>query len=157
MLSIAMSVVLVLDFVLPTQTDYVPVEVKLAEGGKTLLHVGSYRQLVEPSSFSEVHEGQQVALERTALLGRLESLKASGSTTPGYTRSSLEKLLLGVAAVVFIVPIGMLKFSPDGQSPSRNMAAYFALVVPSYVLSLIASGFWIKLFLVHVFHTIDKM
>jgi len=157
MLSIAMGMVIVLDFILPTRTDYAPVKARIEDGEKMVLHVGSYRQTVEPAAFSQVHEGQQVALEKTALLGRIESLRAPRSVEPGYTRPMLEKLLLGLAALVFFMPVGLLKFSLDKEEPSRNMAGYFGLVVPSYVLSLIASGLWIKLFLVHVFHTIDRM
>ena len=157
MLSIAMSMVIVLDFILPTRTGHVPVEVKIKDGEKVVVHLGSYKQTVEPAGFPEIYEGQQIALEKTALLGRIESLRVAGSVEPGHTRPGLEKLLFGLAAVVFFLPVGLLKFSPDRNNAYHNMAGYFGLVVPSYVLSLIAFGLWIKLFLVHVFHTIDKM
>jgi len=156
-LSVAMSMVILLDFVLPVRTDHLPIQSKITEGNETILRFGGYRQAVNAAGFSSVHEGQQITLTKTALLGRIASLRAAGSVEPDYRRSILEKAVLALSALAFFLPAGLFAFTPHPNTPSQNMAGYFGLVVPSYIFSLVASGLWIKLFLVHVFHAIDKM
>ena len=61
------------------------------------------------------------------------------------------------AAGLFFLAVGLFIFKPREDNPSGNMPGFFLLVAPSYILSLIAAGVWIKLLLVHVFRVIDKV
>lgn len=156
-LSLAMSGVIVLDFTLATNFRWVTVKGKIPIAGETVLYAGPYVQRVPAAALANVHEGDLVGIETTALLDRIESITPAGSTKAINLRSAWQKLPLAATALLFFLPVGMLKFSPRQGEVRRNVTAYLTLVVPSFILSLIASGLWIKLFLVHVVHSIDRM
>jgi hypothetical protein len=157
LLSVAMSLAIVLDFVLPSRTSNLTLEAKASDGNSSVLYMGSYVQSVKARPFKMVEEGDRLTVKSTPLFGRIESIAAAGMDRPGFSRSGWDKAMMVVAAAIFFAAVGTLKFTPSVEDPSRNIAGYFALIVPSYVLSLVAGGLWIKLLLVHVLQTVDRM
>lgn len=156
-LSVAMSLAIVMDFVMPVQSEHLILQAKVPGGQYSILHIGGYEQAVDARTFNMVHEGDRLAVKTTALFGRIESISAAGMSEPGYIRSTWDRIVMISCAAVFFVAVGALRFNPNKDEPARNLKAYFALIVPSYVLSLIAVGLWIKLILVHILQTVDKM
>jgi hypothetical protein len=156
-LSLALAAVIALDFVLPKQTEPLRVEGKVKIGNRTELFFGPYRVTAAASAVKDIHDGDMVSVETTPLLDRVCSVRAKDGSRADYRRSAFDKGSLAFTGLVFFLPITMLRFKPDAASPVRNMRAYLTVVVPSFILSLIASGLWVKLFLVHVVGSIDKM
>jgi hypothetical protein len=59
---------------------------------------------------------------------------------------------LFVAALLFFLPLGLYSFSPAKGKPLTSVRTFVMLVVPSYILSLIAGGLLIRLLLIKVLH-----
>jgi len=154
--SLAMTGVIVLDFILPTALCRLPMKGKIPAGNKAIVYVGSYREYVPADAIADAQEGDLVDVETTRLLGKVESMSLPGQGWMNV-RSIADKASLAAAAALFFLPVGVMKFTPRKNDPARNMKAYLTLVVPSFILSLIALGLWIKLLLVHVAHMIDRM
>jgi hypothetical protein len=156
-LSVAMSGTIVLDLVLSERDTQMTVEAKVLSGQMSILHMGSYRQPVDAQHFKTVKEGDVVAVRTTPVFRRIESISMLDAPSPGFRRSREDNAVMIVAAGVFFLAAGVFIFRPREGNRPGNMPGFFLLVVPSYILSLIAAGLWIKLLLVHVLKAIDKV
>jgi len=157
LLSMAMGVAIVLDFVLGVKHTAMTVDAKVPSGETSILHMGGYEQPVDAERFRFVQEGDVLAVRRTAIFRRIEDVSLAGNSEPAFRRSREDKGVMIAAAVLFSLTIGTLMFAPREGYPGRNMCGFFLLVAPSYILSLVATGLWIKLLLVHAFRVIDKV
>jgi hypothetical protein len=152
--------VVILDFVLPPQVLSARVEAVIPLNSRQdALEFNLGRVPVDAlfADASAVFEGQELTVKITSLLNRIDEVQAGKDRTIVYARPLNDRIMLLVAGAVCLVPLSLWRFRPESGTARGNMAGYLLLVVPSYMISLVAAGFWIKLFLVHVFRVIDTM
>jgi len=160
LLSVCMSLLIILDLALPLRTEAMTVNAVVPAGQSRILHLDGHEQAVAGELADDLLEGDIVTVENTRVFRRIETLSIpAAGARPGvvaYRRSGWDKAAMMIAAVLFFLPAGVLPFAPKPADVPWNMRMYLRLLVPSYVLSMVAMGLWIKLFLLHVAHTIDK-
>lgn len=155
--SICMGLLVFLDFALPTRTIKTNVLGKYPRGDQNIAHMGDYEQAVSRDFYDRLMDGTAVDLEVTPFFNRMVSIIAAERPNPDFTRSTRDVVFMVVAGVLFIFPVALFRFSPQARNASRDMAGYLLVVVPAYIISLIACGLWVKFLLVHFLHVIDKM
>jgi len=155
--SICVGLLLLLDCVLPPRSIPTAVRHLTRRDEGAALSLGKYDLDVPAKHAHGLFDGQAAVIEVTPVFHRLQSAKLTDRSQTLVSRSTSNRLGMTVAGLVFLIPLALMRFVPDRNDPGRNMVAYFMVFVPSYIVSLIAAGIWIKLLLVHVFHTIDMM
>lgn len=155
--SICMGLLVFLDFGLPTRTIKTNVLGKYPRGDQNIVHMGDYEQAVSRDFYDQLRDGKGVDLEVTPFFNRMVTITAAERVNPDFTRSTRDVVFMIVTGALFIFPVALFRFAPRGRNASRDMAGYLLVVVPSYIISLIACGLWVKFLLVHFLHVIDKM
>ncbi len=155
--SICMGLLVFLDFGLPTRTIKTNVQGKYPRGDQNIAHMGDYEQAVSRDFYDRLMDGTAVDLEVTPFFNRMVTITAVKRLNPDFTRSTGDVVFMAVAGLLFLFPVALFRFSPRARNASRDLAGYLLVVVPSYIISLIACGLWVKFLLVHVLHVIDKM
>ena len=155
--SICMGLLVLLDFVLPAKRISTVVRDAVPRGHEVLVHLGKYEKSIPADKGPDVFEGQPASLEVTPLFHRIENVEIGEKKEVVVRRSTVGKIAMLATGLLFLLPIGLIRYTPDANDPVRNKAAFFLVVAPSYVLSLVATGLWVKLLLVHGLHTIETM
>ncbi len=154
---ICMGVMIFVDFLLPAKTIHTNVQAMIPRGDHVELQLGRYEQNVGKNLAKKFFEGRKVTLEVTSLFDRIESVRLGRDTVPLLRRQKIGKVVMLIAGLVCLVPLMLFRLKLRPETPLKNMTEYFLVIVPSYIVSLISIGVWIKLFLVHVFGVIDTM
>jgi len=155
--SICMGLLLLLDCVLPPMIMTTPVRHVTTREHVVAASLDRYDLELAPEQAHGLIDGHAATLEITPVFHRLLSAGLADSPHPLVDHSTANKVGMSVAGLAFLIPLGLMRFVPDRNDPGRNMVAYFTVFVPSYIVSLIAAGIWVKLLLVHVFGTVDMM
>ncbi len=157
--SICMGLLIFLDFVLPDRNLTGMVVAKTPRGDENIIHVKGFEQAVPRSFYNELVEGSMVHMKVTRLFSRVVSITSASQANafPGYLRSTWSKVLMAILGGLFLLPVRISRFKPNRQDLSANTKAFITVIVPGYIMSLIAGGFWIKMLFVHVFQSIDRM
>jgi hypothetical protein len=146
-LSLCMGTLIFLDYVLTPHTVVKIVKGRIPRANEYVIGLDGSEQAISKSFYDELVEGDAVKIKITPILKRTRSITGPKRAQPGYVLGRGGKILLALVAVPFFLPLGVLSFNPARSKPERNMQVYFLLVVPSYILSLIAAGLLIKLLL----------
>lgn len=157
LLSVAMGLLVLLDFALPTSTVTTDVKEIVPREDEAVLDFGVYRKSVPVIWQKACYEGLKAELEITPLFHQVDHVTLCDSGGPEFGRPWSARVLMIIGGLAFLLPVGLLRFSPSQDDPWHNTFGYFSLVAPSYVLSLVAAGLWVKVLLVHVFRTLPTM
>ncbi len=157
LLSILLGVVFFLDFLLPPEEIPTNVRSTIIRDDHCIVRIGKFRQEVSPALQDRFFDGQNVRLKATLLFDRVEAIVLAGETAPVWQRSTGAKVGMIIIGLVLLIPLGLFRISTQEDPPRRNIATYLFMIAPSYILSLISIGVWIKFLLVHVFGAIETM
>ncbi len=155
--SVCLGLLIFLDLSLPAGTTVANVTARFTRDGQALIHAGGYKEQVAVEFYNKTFEGSAVMIETTPLFHQLVSIGSSELGLLGYYRSDIKQYLMVAMGAIFVFPVLLFRLVPKAQKIRRDMFTYGLVIVPSYMISLIACGVWVKLVLVHVFGTIGKM
>ncbi len=155
--SVCLGLLIFMDLSLPVGTAVTKVTARFTRDGQALIHAGGYKEQVDAEFYNRTFEGSPVKIETTPLFHQLVSISSSELGLVGYFRSDVKQYIMVAMGVLFVFPVLLFRLVPKAKKIRRDMFTYGLVIVPSYLISLIACGVWVKLVLVHVFGTIGKM
>ena len=155
LLSIIMAVLVVLDLLMPASVRSGIIQAKFERGDKRIVRVNSREQAVSRDFYDAVAENDKMNLETTPLFGRVKNLATSEDNLAGYSMSDSNKVLTLIGGALLLLPLSVLHFVPKADDKLYNMNVFIFLLSPSYVISLVAVGMWVKLLFGHVFQSVN--
>lgn len=145
MVAVSTAVLLILDVFLPPKTLRQPIQNKYKRDGQCMIYTGRFEQPVSRMVYEQTLEGGQVTVIASRIFNRVESMSDASTGHSMYIREPITEFAMVGAAVLFCIPLGLLKVKPKSDDVSHNMKMYFGLVAPSYIMSMIAGGILLQL------------
>jgi hypothetical protein len=148
--SVAMGAFILLDFNLPRQHIIAPVTMKVPDvDGGGLIRAGGREATISAEVYNVLSEGDDVEIEHTPMLGcTTRAWPANDRALWADSEGGRSQLL--VAAIIMLFPLTMFLFGTNSEDPTHNMVAFALCIAPSYIISLVAAGMWLKLGLTHL-------
>ncbi len=146
MIAVATAGLLIMDVLMAPKTLHQSIQNKYNRDGQCMIYTGRFEQPVSRMVYEQMLEGGQITVIASRIFNRVESMSDTETGYNIYTRESITEFAIVGAACLFCIPLGLLKVKPKTDDVDHNMRMYFGLVAPSYIMSLIAVGILLQLF-----------